>query len=160
MPWPSRVTGDGLFMPSLYHGCLRAASALSEAGGRSSQHRSVRPGRTLRNGAEPVSASEPLAEGPAAEGELENPQAANAFVPILWGRLPVLAAADGACRNGPERSVGATGGTVGGHAVAGDVTWPHRTGQVLVHGAARAAAARDGGVEIPTIGDAHRFGGE
>src|SRR5882724_7146737 len=100
-----------------------------------------------------------MAFGRAAEGELVFPQAIHALVPILRGRLPVLAAADGACGDVPERSVGATGGTVEGLAVAGDVTWPRRTGLVLVHSAAYAAAARDGGVEIPAIGDAHRLGG-
>src|SRR3954470_1646403 len=102
------------------------------------------------------------AEGSAAEGELVDPQAVDALVPILRGRLPVRATADGTGGHVPDRSVGATGSTGDrGVVVALDVTRARRTGRGLVHGGAIAdGVTLDGGVEVPAIGDARRFGGE
>src|SRR3954470_16015048 len=102
------------------------------------------------------------AEGSAAEGELVDPQAVDALVPILRGRLPVRATADGTGGHVPDRSVGATGSTGDrGVVVALDVTRARRTGRGLVHGGAIAdGVALDGGVEVPAIGDARRFGGD
>src|SRR4051812_35574391 len=81
---------------------------------------------------------------------------------VLRGRLPVRATADGTGGHVPHRSVGATGGTGDrGVVVALDVTRARRTGRGLVHGGAIAdGVTLDGGVEVPAIGDARRFGGE